>query len=117
MQIFVFIIFYIKYFLGSMFVDTTKFGYMFTSTQQLCFCRSIFTVLQEIDKCSGWFNTQSDDVKYAYILRHLLNNDIYLVFNDKNILQLSSKEECRKYLEPYILKFDTELKTWKESHK
>lgn len=100
-----------------MFVDTTKFGYMFTSTQQLCFCRSIFTVLKEIDKCSGWFNTQPDDVKYAYILRHLLNNDIYLVFNDKNILQLSSKEECRKYLEPYILKFDTELKTWKESHK
>lgn len=100
-----------------MFVDITKFGYMFTSTQQLCFCRSIFTVLQEIDKCSEWFNTQSDDVKYAYILRHLLNNDIYLVFNDKNILQLSSKEECRKYLEPYILKFDTELKTWKEDHK
>ena len=100
-----------------MFIDTTKLGYMFTSTQQLCFCRSIFTVLQEIDKCSEWFNNQSDDVKYAYILRHLLNNDICLVFNDKNILQLSSKEECRKYLEPYILKFDTELKTWKEDHK
>ena len=100
-----------------MFIDTTKFGCMFTSAQKLCFCRNIFAILQEIDKCSEWFDNQSDDVKYAYILRHLLNNDIYLVFNDKNILQLSSKEECRKYLEPFILKFDTELKTWKESHK
>ena len=100
-----------------MFIDTTKFGCMFTSAQKLCFCRNIFAVLQEIDKCSEWFDNQSDDVKYAYILRYLLNNDIYFVINNKNILQLSSKEECRKYLEPYILKFDTELKTWKEDHK
>ena len=100
-----------------MFINTTKLGCMFTSTQKLSFCRSIFAVLQEIDKCSEWFDNQSNDVKYAYILRHLLNNDIYLVFNDKNILQSTSKEECRKYLEPYILKFDTELKTWKENRK
>ena len=99
-----------------MFIDTTKFGCMFTSAQKLCFCRNIFTVLQEIDKCSEWFDNQSDDVKYAYILRYLLNNDIYFIFNDKNVLQLSSKEECRKYLEPYILKFDTELKDWKETN-
>ena len=99
-----------------MFIDTTKFGCMFTSTQKLCFCRNIFAVLQEIDKCSEWFDNQSDDVKYAYILRYLLNNDIYFIFNDKNVLQLSSKEECRKYLEPYILKFDTELKDWKETN-
>ena len=99
-----------------MFIDTTKFGCMFTSAQKLCFCRNIFAVLQEIDKCSEWFDNQSDDVKYAYILRHLVNNDIYFIINNKNILQLSSKEECRKYLEPYILKFDTELKDWKETN-
>lgn len=81
------------------------------------FVEVFFAVLQEIDKCNDWFNNQSDDVKYAYILRHLLNNDICLIFNDKNILQSVSKEECRKYLELYILKFDTELKTWKENRK
>ena len=99
-----------------MFIDATKLGCMFTSAQQLCCCRSIFTVRQEIDKCIGWFANQSDDVKYAYILRHLLNNDICLIFNDNHVLQLSSKEECRKYLEPYSLKFDTELKEWKEAN-
>ena len=99
-----------------MFIDTTKIGHMFTYAQKLCFCRNILTVLQEIDKYNEWFNNQSNDVKYAYILRHLLNNDIYLIFDDKNVLQLSSKEECRKYLEPYILKFDTELKNWKETN-
>lgn len=97
------------------YTDVTKIGCMFNATQKICFSRRFFTTLMELDKCP-WFaeTNQPNEVKYAFIMKALLGEDIPLKFDEKGVIQLCSREECREYLSAYQDKFDA-LEAWRKA--